>query len=100
VITVKITAPVRPMPVAMLVDDAVVDPGALCPDPSREKWREGEERAQAPLSVSPLPARRRPPCLRQHRPTARRSQDRNSPARPRDRRARRGLCTLPGPPHR
>jgi hypothetical protein len=44
----------------MLVDDAAVEPSSLCPDPSREKWREEEERAQYPLSVSPLPARRRP----------------------------------------
>jgi hypothetical protein len=29
----------------MLVDDAAVEPSSLCPDPSREKWREDEERA-------------------------------------------------------
>jgi hypothetical protein len=45
----------------MLVDDATVEPSPLYPDPSREKGREEEERAQDPLSVSPLPARRRPP---------------------------------------
>jgi hypothetical protein len=43
--TVKITAPVHLAPVAMLVDDAAVEPSSLCPDPSREKWREDEERA-------------------------------------------------------
>jgi hypothetical protein len=36
----------------MLVGIPAVDPGALCPDPSREKWREGEERAQDPPSLS------------------------------------------------
>jgi hypothetical protein len=48
VVTVKITAPVRLLPVAMLVDDAAVEPSPLCPDPSREKGREEEERAQDP----------------------------------------------------
>jgi hypothetical protein len=46
------------------------------------------------LSASP-----RPRCPRQSRPTALRSQDNHPPAYPRDRRARRGRCTLPGPPH-
>jgi hypothetical protein len=46
--TVKITAPVHLRPVAMLVDDAAVYPSPLCPDPSREKWREEEKRAQDP----------------------------------------------------
>jgi hypothetical protein len=32
----------------MLVETAVVDPSPLCPDPSCEKWREEEERAQDP----------------------------------------------------
>jgi hypothetical protein len=32
----------------MLVDDAAVEPSPLCPDPSREKWREEEECAQDP----------------------------------------------------
>jgi hypothetical protein len=45
VVTVRIIVTVRLMPVAMLVDDAAVDPSPLCPDPSREKWREEEERA-------------------------------------------------------
>jgi hypothetical protein len=45
VVTVKITAPVRLLPVAMLGDDAAVEPSPLCPDPSREKRREEEERA-------------------------------------------------------
>jgi hypothetical protein len=38
----------------MLVDDAAVEPSSLCPDPSREKWREEEERAQDPPSLSLL----------------------------------------------
>jgi hypothetical protein len=38
----------------MLIDDAAVDPSSLCPDPSREKWREEEERAQDPPSLSLL----------------------------------------------
>jgi hypothetical protein len=33
VVTVKITAPVRLMPVAILVDDATVEPSPLCPEP-------------------------------------------------------------------
>jgi hypothetical protein len=32
----------------MLVEASTVDPSSLCPDPSREKWREEEERAQDP----------------------------------------------------
>jgi hypothetical protein len=59
-VTVRITVAVRLDPVAMLVDDAAVEPSPLCPDPSHEKWREQEERAQDPPSVSSLPARRRP----------------------------------------
>jgi hypothetical protein len=54
VVTMKITAPVHLVPVAMLVDDAAVEPSSLCPDPSREKWREDEERAQDPPSLSLL----------------------------------------------
>jgi hypothetical protein len=53
--TVLITVAVRLNPVAMLVDDAAVEPSPLCPDPSREKWREEEERAQdPPLCLSSL----------------------------------------------
>jgi hypothetical protein len=49
-ITVKITAPVRLVPVAMLVDVAVVEPSPLCPDPSREKGRRrGRQRPGPPL---------------------------------------------------
>jgi hypothetical protein len=48
VVTVSFTVLVRPDPVAILVDDAAVEPSPLCPDPSREKWREEEERAQDP----------------------------------------------------
>jgi hypothetical protein len=59
--TVSFTVAVRLDPVAMLVETSAVEPSPLCPDPSREKWREEEERAQdPPLSVSSLPARRRP----------------------------------------
>jgi hypothetical protein len=47
-VTVRITITVRLNPVAMLVDDAAVEPSPLCPDPSREKGREEEERAQDP----------------------------------------------------
>jgi hypothetical protein len=46
--TVRITVAVRLNPVAMLVDNAAVEPSPLCPDPSREKGREEEERAQDP----------------------------------------------------
>jgi hypothetical protein len=35
----------------MLVETAAVEPSPLCPDPSREKWREEEERAQDPPSL-------------------------------------------------
>jgi hypothetical protein len=46
--TVRITVAVRLNPVAMLVDDAAVEPSPLCPNPSREKGREEEECAQDP----------------------------------------------------
>jgi hypothetical protein len=46
--TVSITVAVHLEPVAMLVEIPAVDPSPLCPDPSREKWREEEERAQDP----------------------------------------------------
>jgi hypothetical protein len=91
-ITVSFTVRARSNPVAMLLDGASVEPSPLCPDPGREKWREGEERAQDPLPVSPLPARRRPPCPRQHRPTACRSRDQSPPARERGHRAR--CCSM------
>jgi hypothetical protein len=45
---VSFTVLMRPDPVAILMDDAAVEPSPLCPDPSREKWREEEERAQDP----------------------------------------------------
>jgi hypothetical protein len=48
-ITVVITIAVRPAPVAMLLDGAAVEPSSPYPDPSREKWREEEKRAQDPL---------------------------------------------------
>jgi hypothetical protein len=44
-ITVSFTVLARSNPVAMLLDGATVDPNPLCPDPGREEWREGEERA-------------------------------------------------------
>jgi hypothetical protein len=53
VITVRITAPVRLMPVAMLVDDAAVDPSPLFPDPSREKWRRRRRTRPGPPLSSP-----------------------------------------------
>jgi hypothetical protein len=37
VVTVSITVLAHLNPVAMLVDDAAVEPSPLCPDPSREK---------------------------------------------------------------
>jgi hypothetical protein len=37
--TMKITILACPNPVAMLLDDATVEPNPLCPDPSREKGR-------------------------------------------------------------
>jgi hypothetical protein len=46
--TVSCTVLLHSNPVAMLVETAAVDPSPLCPDPSREKWREEEERAQDP----------------------------------------------------
>jgi hypothetical protein len=53
-ITVKITAPVRLVPVAMLIDDAAVEPSPLYPDPSREKGRRGGgQHPGPPLSSSP-----------------------------------------------
>jgi hypothetical protein len=38
--TVSFTVPVRLAPVAMLMETSLVEPSPLCPDPSREKWRE------------------------------------------------------------
>jgi hypothetical protein len=51
---VSFTVPVRLAPVAMLVEISLVEPSPLCPDPSHEKWREEEERAQDPPSLSLL----------------------------------------------
>jgi hypothetical protein len=49
-VTVKITAPVRLVPVAMLLDASAVEPSPLCPDPSREKGRRrGRQRPGPPL---------------------------------------------------
>jgi hypothetical protein len=45
---VKITVAVRLMPVAMLLDDAAVEPSPLCPDPSREKGRRRGDSTQDP----------------------------------------------------
>jgi hypothetical protein len=95
-ITVSFTVLARSNPVAMLLDGATVDPSPLCPDPGREKWREGEERAQdpprrltssctspttlpspAPTHSTPRPRRQppstpsRPPCPAWPLPTAR-----------------------------
>jgi hypothetical protein len=53
-ITVSCTVLPRSNPVAMLLDTSAVDPSPLCPDPGREKWKEGEERAQDPPSLSHL----------------------------------------------
>jgi hypothetical protein len=59
--TVKITVAIRLMPVAMLLDDAAVDPSPLYPDPSREKGRRRGDSTQDPSSLLPQqPARRRP----------------------------------------
>jgi hypothetical protein len=38
----------------MPVETSLVEPSPLCPDPSHEKWREEEERAQDPPSLSLL----------------------------------------------
>jgi hypothetical protein len=93
VITVEITAAVRLMPVAMLLDGATVEPSPLCPDPSREKGRRRGDSTQDPPSLLPqLSASSRPPCPRQHRPTARRSRDQSPPACERGRRAR--CCSM------
>jgi hypothetical protein len=86
--TVKITVLARPNPVAMLLDDAAVEPSAPCPDPSREKGRRRGGSTQdpplffpacctspttlpspAPTHSTPQPrpkppsTRARPPCL-------------------------------------
>jgi hypothetical protein len=59
--TVKITVAVRLMPVAMLLDDAAIEPSSLCPDPSREKRRKRADITQDPPYLLPqLAARRRP----------------------------------------
>jgi hypothetical protein len=94
---VKITVRARLSTVAMLLDDATVEPSTLSPDPSCEKRREEEKRAQGPLPVLLLPARRRPPCPRQSRPTAPRGQAITLLARERGRRDRGELQTQPGP---
>jgi hypothetical protein len=94
------TVLVRSTPVAMLLGISTVEPSFPSPDPSREKGRKEEKRAQDPLPAPLLPARCRPPCPRQRRPTAPRGQADTFPARPRGRRARYALRTLPGPPSR
>jgi hypothetical protein len=69
--TVKITIAVRLMPIAMPLDDAAIEPSSLCPDPSREKGRRrGDSTRTPPLFSFSLSASSRPPCPRQHRPTA------------------------------
>jgi hypothetical protein len=45
---VNFTVLMRPDPVAILMDDAAVEPCPLCPDPSHEEGREEEERVQDP----------------------------------------------------
>jgi hypothetical protein len=94
------TVLVRSTPVAMLLGISTVDSSAPSPDPSLEKRREDEVCTQGPLPVIFFPARCRPPCPRQSRPTAPRGQARTLPARERGRRGRRDLRTLPGPPSR
>jgi hypothetical protein len=65
----------------MLLDDATVDASPLCPDPSHGKRRRrGDSTPGPPFSSSQQPARRRPPCPRQHRPTACLSRDQSLPA--------------------
>jgi hypothetical protein len=90
----------RSCAVAMLLDDATVEPSFPIPDPSREKRREEEKRTQGPLPATLFPARCRPAWRRQRRPTALRGRAITLPARPRDRRDRSKLHTPPGPPHR
>jgi hypothetical protein len=86
--------------VAMLLDDATVEPSFPSPDPSREKRREEEKRTQGPLPASSFPARCRPPWRRQSRHTALRGRASTLPARERGRRDRGKLQTQPGPPQR
>jgi hypothetical protein len=54
--TVSFTVMVRSPPVAMLLGISAVDSSAPCPDPSREKRRDGEKCAQGPLLDLLLPA--------------------------------------------
>jgi hypothetical protein len=97
--TVGCTILARSRTVATLLDDATVEPSAPCPDLSREKGRNGGKCAQGPLPDLLLPARCRPPWMRQSRPIALRSRGDTLPAHPRGRRARCDLQTPLGPPH-
>jgi hypothetical protein len=98
-VTVSFAVLVRLDPVAMLVEAFVVDPSSLCPDPSREKWREEKERAQDPPSLSFLFLHNTDRCARadpQHSVAeAKPLQHARKAAMPDV--ARR---MLPGPPHR
>jgi hypothetical protein len=88
-ITVSCTVLARSNPVDMLLDGATVEPSPLCPDPSHGKRRRrGGSTRDPPLSSSQQPARHRPPCPRQHRPTALCGRDQNPPAREQGRCAR------------
>jgi hypothetical protein len=61
VVTVKITAPVRLVPVAMLVETPTVEPSPLYPEPSHEKGRRrGRQRPDPPLFSFFLSATSRP----------------------------------------
>jgi hypothetical protein len=52
--TVSFTVLACSKPVAMLLDTSAVDPGALCPDPSRATWEE-RKTAPGPPSLLLLP---------------------------------------------
>jgi hypothetical protein len=90
----------RSCAVAMLLDDATVEPSFPIADPSREKRRKKEKRTQGPLPGICFPARCRPTWRRQRRPTGPRGRPSNPPARERERRDRSELATPPGPPQR
>jgi hypothetical protein len=61
-VTVSFTVAVHLDPVALLIDDAAVEPSPLGPDPSREKGRRrGRPRPDPPLFSFFLSASSRPP---------------------------------------
>jgi hypothetical protein len=78
-ITVSCTVLPRSNPVAMLLDLPAVDPGALCPDPSRATWEKRVDSARTP-SLLLLPLCKFPTAMTAPEPTHSPPQPRRHPS--------------------